>query len=194
MSTITLSNNWSYNPMMRLFGGVVQVAGTLRSYQNWGIAYWKRKAYSRRGKLASHSLIADQRGAVAFEMLIVWLFLMMGLLLPLADVAIAGFRFIAAWEALRAFGQSIQYNTPDFTNPSDWSSKRPTTVAGYPINNLQVLCGDTKVACSTTNTASPKYYSYTTSVTLSPIVLRQVLCGSANPSCSFTLPYSERFQ
>ena len=49
--------------------------------------------------------------------------------------------------------------------------------------------------CSTTNVlGSPKYYSYTTSVTLSPIVLRQVLCGSANPSCSFTLPYSERFQ
>jgi hypothetical protein len=117
----------------------------------------------------------------------------MSLLLPLADVAIAGFRFISAWEALRAFGQSIQYNTPDFTNPSDWSSKRPTAVGGYPINNLQVLCGDTKVACSTTNTASPKYYSYTTSVTLSPIVLRQVLCGSANPSCSFTLPYSARF-
>jgi hypothetical protein len=146
------------------------------------------------GKDKLTSLLSDQRGAVAFEMPIVWLFLMMSLLLPLADVAIAGFQFVSAWEALRGFGQSIQYNTPDFTNPSDWSSKLPTTVAGYPINNLQVLCGDAKVACSTTNTVSPKYYSYTTSVTLSPIVLRQVLCGSANPSCSFTLPYSERFQ
>jgi hypothetical protein len=138
--------------------------------------------------------MADQRGAVAFETLIVYLFMVTSLLLPLADVAAAGFQFISAWEALRGFGQSIQYNTPDFTNPSDWSSKLPATVAGYSINNLQVLCGDAMVACSTTNTASPKYYSYTTSVTLSPFVLRQVLCGSANPSCSFTVPYSERFQ
>jgi hypothetical protein len=53
--------------------------------------------------LARHkeSFIADQRGAVAFEMPIVYLFLMMSLLLPLADVAIAGFQFISAWEALR---------------------------------------------------------------------------------------------
>ena len=65
----------------------------------------------------------------------------------------------------------------------------------YPINNLQVVCGDTNAACSASNTASPKYYSYTTTVTLSPMVLRSVLCtsGNANP-CSFTLPYSERFQ
>jgi len=140
------------------------------------------------------TLILDQRGAVALEMPIVWLFMVISLLLPLTDMAAAGFRFISAWGALRGFGQSIQYNTPDFTNPADWSSKLPRTVAGYPITNLQVLCGDTKVACSTTNTVSPKYYSYTTSVTLSPIVLRRVFCGSANPSCSFTLPYSERFQ
>jgi len=138
------------------------------------------------------SFIADQRGAVAFETLIVYLFLVVSLLLPLADVAAAGFQFISAWEALRAFGQSIQYNTPDFTNPSDWSSKLPTTVAGYPISNLHLHCGGT--ACSATNTAPPRYYSYQTPVTLSPMVLRQVLCGGANPSCSFTLPYSERFQ
>ena len=51
------------------------------------------------------SFIADQRGAVAFEMLIVYLFMVMSLLLPLADVAVAGFQFVSAWEALRAFGQ-----------------------------------------------------------------------------------------
>jgi hypothetical protein len=143
-------------------------------------------------KLTSTTLLSDQRGAVAFEMPIVWLFLMMSLLLPLADLAIAGFQFVSAWGALRAFGQSIQYNTPDFTNPSGWTSNLPTTVAGYPINNLQVLCGDTNVVCSPSNIASPKYYSYTTTVTLSPMVLRSVLCN-ANP-CSFTLSYSERFQ
>ena len=69
------------------------------------------------------SFIADQRGAVAFEMLIVWLFMMMSLLLPLADLAIAGFQFVSARGALRAFGQSIQYNQPpDVTNTSGWMS------------------------------------------------------------------------
>ena len=42
------------------------------------------------------SLLADQRGAVAFEMIIVYIFMVIFLLLPLADVAIAGFRQYAA--------------------------------------------------------------------------------------------------
>ena len=138
-------------------------------------------------KLTSTTLLSDQRGAVAFEMPIVWLFLMMSLLLPLADVAVAGFQFVSAWGALRNFGQYAQYHSPQVV-----ASKLPTTVAGYPISNLQVLCGN--AACSPSNSVPPKYYSYTTTVTLSPMVLRPVMCGSANPSCLFTLHYSERFQ
>ena len=140
--------------------------------------------------------MADQRGAVAFEMLIVYLFMVTSLLLPLADVATAGFQFVSAWEALRAFGQKIQYSPPqDVTNWASWKSALPTSVAGYPINNLQVLCSDTMTACSAANFASPKYYSYTTTVTVAPIILTAVICrsGNANP-CSFTLSYSERFQ
>jgi hypothetical protein len=140
--------------------------------------------------------IADQRGAAAFEMLIVFLFLGVGLLLPLADVAAAGFQFVSAWEALRALGQKIQYNPPsDVTAWAGWKSALPTSVSGYPINNLQVLCSDTMAACSAANFGSPKYYSYTTTVTLAPMVLRSVLCtsGGADP-CTYTLPYSERFQ
>ena len=140
--------------------------------------------------------IADQRGAAAFEMLIVFLFLGVGLLLPLADVAAAGFRFVSAWEALRALGQKIQYNPPaDVTAWAGWKSALPTSVSGYPINNLQVVCGDTMTACSAANFVSPKYYTYTTTVTVAPIVLRAAICrsGNANP-CSFTLSYSERFQ
>ena len=57
--------------------------------------------------LTSTTLLSDQRGAVALEMPIVWLFMMICLLLPLADVAIAGFQFVSAWGALRAFGQYI---------------------------------------------------------------------------------------
>jgi hypothetical protein len=140
--------------------------------------------------------IADQRGAAAFEMLIVFGFLGVSLLLPLADVAAAGFRFISAWEALRAFGQKIQYSPPpDVTDWVNWKSALPTSVSGYPINNLQVLCGDTITACSAANFGSPKYYSYTTTVTVAPIILTAVLCTSANGNpCSFTLSYSERFQ
>jgi hypothetical protein len=153
-----------------------------------------------RGRCASHkdSFIADQRGAVAFEMLIVFLFLGVSLLLPLADVAIAGIQYISAWEALRGFGQSIQYSPPpDVTNASSWES---TALAKadpkFPISNFQLICSDNTV-CSATNAALPgaKYYSYTTTVTLAPMVLRSVLCtsGNANP-CTFTLFYSERFQ
>jgi hypothetical protein len=138
-------------------------------------------------KLTSTTLLSDQRGAVAFEMPFVWLFLMMSLLLPLADLAIAGFQFVSAWQALRAFGQYAQYHSPQAV-----ASKLPTTVAGYPISNLRVVCGDTNLDCSPSNTLPPKYYSYTTTVTLSPMVLRSVFC-SAGP-CAFTLPYSERFQ
>ena len=83
----------------------------------------RKNGLAGKDKLTSTTLLSDQRGAVAFEMPIVWLFLMLSLLLPLADVAIAGFQFISAWQALRAFGQSIQYAPPpDFTNASDWAS------------------------------------------------------------------------
>ena len=147
------------------------------------------------------SFIANQRGAAAFETVIVYAFMMIFLLLPLADLAVAGFQFSSAWGALRAFGQYVQYHSPpDVTNTSSWTSTLPTTAAGYPISNVQVLCGDTNAGavCSSANVTLPtKYYSYTTTVTLAPMTpwLRPVLCtsGNANP-CSFTLPYSERFQ
>jgi hypothetical protein len=140
------------------------------------------------------SLLADQRGAVAFETIIVYLFMVTSLLLPLADVAAAGFQFISAWAALRSFGQYLQYNAPpDPTSTSSWLSSLSTkSVSGYNMTNIQVWCGDTSSVCSSTNVTSiPKYYSYTTTVTLSPIFLTAVLCPS---SCTYTLPYSERFQ
>ena len=137
------------------------------------------------------SFIADQRGAVAFETIIVYIFLVASLLMPLADVAAAGFRFISAWTALRSFGQYIQYkNPPDPTNPGSWVSGLQTTVAGYTISNIQVMCGS--ATCSSGNVSQiPKYFTFTTTVTLAPIVLTQVLCPS---SCTYTLAYSERFQ
>jgi hypothetical protein len=155
------------------------------------------------------SFIRDQRGAIAFEMVIVWGFLMLWLFLPLADVAIAGFRFISARAALREFGQLIQYSPPpDPTNASSWASSAIAKAdPSYPITDpvtkspgIRIICGDTDAgkvpppACSDA-TLQPKYYSYTTTVTLTPLtpLLRSLFCANAN-SCTFTLPYSERYQ
>ena len=157
-----------------------------------------------RGRLVSKkdSFIADQRGAVAVETLLIYLIVVTILLVPLADVAIAGFQYLSAWQALRGFGQSIQYAPPpDVTNVSSgWTSSTLAKAATAGLQNfgIQILCVDPNnnniIVCSTTNTA-PKYYLYTTTVTFAPIVLRNVLCtrGNANP-CTYTLSYSERFQ
>jgi Flp pilus assembly protein TadG len=152
-----------------------------------------------RGRLVSHkkSFRADQRGAVAFEMLIVFAFLIFILLLPLADMAIAGFRFISARQALRAFGQSIQYTPPsDVANASSWvSSSIAKADPSYPISSINLICGDSNAPCATGNTGSPKSYSYSTTVTLAPMALKSVLCTSGgSDGCTFTLHYSERFQ
>jgi hypothetical protein len=140
-----------------------------------------------------YPFIADQRGAVAFEMPVIYFFLIFSLLLPLADVAIAGLRYIAAWQALRSFGQYIQYNNPpDPTSPGSWQSGLQKTIGGYTISNIQVMCGDTSTVCSSGNVTSiPKYFTFSTTLTLTPMVLTSVLCPS---TCTYTLPYSERFQ
>jgi hypothetical protein len=123
--------------------------------------------------------------------MIVYIFMVAFLLMPLADVAAAGFQFISAWSALRSFGQSVQYSNSLRADGTVTLSGLPTTVGGYTIGNIQVMCGST--ACNSGNlTLIPKYYTYTTTVTLAPIVLRSVLC--TNTSCTYTLPYSERFQ
>jgi hypothetical protein len=145
-----------------------------------------------RGKLVSHGdlFIADQRGAVALEMPGVVFFLMISLLLPIADLAIAGFKFTFAYQALRSMGQRTQYSTPDATDSasiSSWKSSLPTTVDGYPIS-AKVYCGDPGTEAPCAGATWPKYYTFTTSFTLSPMLLRSVLCSTC------TVTYSERFQ
>jgi hypothetical protein len=146
-----------------------------------------------------HSFIADRRGAVSFEMLFVFGLMMFGLLLPLADFAIAGFNFISARQALRNFGQYLQYNPPpDVTNPSGtWLTnmqQAENADSRFVIGDFNVICGDNNNSCSDP-TALPKYYSYTTTVTLTPMVLSSVLCTRADAApCKFILRYSERFQ
>jgi len=150
-------------------------------------------SFYRKKRWRDVSLLRDERGAVAFELPFVFLFVMISLILPLADVAAAGFQYISAWQALRAFGQSIQYSPPaDVTNASDWViAAKNKADSKFPISDFQIICGETGAPCSTTNTVSPKYYSYATTITLAPLVLRSALCSS---SCTISLSYSERFQ
>jgi hypothetical protein len=143
--------------------------------------------------VSQRSFIKDQRGAVAFEMPIVYLFLVMGLLFPLADVAIAGFQFASAYQALRDMGQRTQYQPPpsDITSAASitsWTSSLPTSIDGYSVS-ANVYCGDpgTLAPCASSTTL-PKYYTFTTSFTLSPMVLRSVLCSTC------TVTYSQRFE
>jgi hypothetical protein len=140
-------------------------------------------------------LIADQRGAVSFEMPFVYVFLILSLLVPLADMAVAGFKFISAHQALRAMAQRSQFSPPDDVSDSSsistWSASLPTTVDGYPIS-AQVYCGNpgTLAPCAkdTGTTPSPKYYTFTASFTLSPIILKSMLCSTC------TVKYSHPFQ
>jgi hypothetical protein len=122
---------------------------------------------------------------------------MFSLLLPLADVAIAGFQFISAWQALRNFGQYVQYNSPGNVVTSWPSWTAPLTDLStkldprYPIQNITLVCGVD--LCSSTNTTNPRYFLYTTTVTLSPFnFLKPVLCISTTTAdaCSFKLSYS----
>ncbi|WP_244941344.1 hypothetical protein [Bradyrhizobium yuanmingense] len=169
----------------RIVVDMVQIAAARVTRSHVASPRGGRRAY-RRG-----SFVADQRGAVAFETVIVYIFMVASLLMPLADVAAAGFRFISAWSALRSFGQYIQYkNPPDPADPGTWVSALQTTVAGHTIGNIQVMCGST--ACNSGNLGlTPKYFTFSTTVTLAPIVLTSVLCPN---SCTYTLAYSERFQ
>jgi hypothetical protein len=136
--------------------------------------------------------MADQRGAVAFEMPFVDLFIFFLFLFPLADVAISGFQLISARQALRNLGQYTMYHVPpDVTSPSSWASSLPST--GYTIST-HVYCGETLAAC-TDSSIVPKFYYFSTDITLAPLVLKGVLCnsGKADP-CTYTLTYTERFE
>jgi hypothetical protein len=138
------------------------------------------------------SFIADQRGAVAFEAMIVYLFLGVSLLLPLADVAVAGLKFNSAYQALRDMGQLTQYSNLDATDPasiSTWQGSLPTTVDGYTVS-ATIKCGDAGTAPPCAGTTWPKYYTFSTSFTLSPMspMLGSLLCSTC------TVNYSQRFQ
>ena len=67
--------------------------------------------------LTLRGLLADRRGAAAFEFLIIAAFLIFVLLLPIADVAVAALRYMQVKQAMRDLGAFVQYNPPpDLTN------------------------------------------------------------------------------
>jgi hypothetical protein len=144
-------------------------------------------------RISKQSFVTDRRGAVAFEAPIVYILLFFGLMLPLVDIAVAGFQYISAIQALRSFVQTIQYSPPsDVTSASSWiSTETAKADPKYPVSTINLICGDSNTACSSSNSSPPMYYSYSTTITLSPLVLSSVLCGS---SCTKTLSYSQRFQ
>jgi len=135
------------------------------------------------------SFIADQRGAVALETLIVILFMILLLLLPLADLAIAGFNFMAAQQALRDMGPRVQFSPPaDVTSIASWQSSLPSKVDGYSVS-VQVYCGNPAASPCASNATLPKYYTFTTTFNLSPFILPpSVLCRTC------TVTYSQPFQ
>lgn len=149
--------------------------------------------HSWRHKLLNYkeSFIADQRGVVAFETMIVYLFLGVSLFLPLADAAVAGLKFNSAYEALRNMGQRTQYDPPtDVTSSASitaWKSSLPGTIDGYSVT-VNVYCGSGTLAPSSTCPPLAKYYTFTTSFSLSPLVLGSVLCSTC------TVTYSQPFQ
>jgi hypothetical protein len=128
------------------------------------------------------------------------------LLLPLADLAIAGFQFISAHQALRDMAQRTLYNPPaDVTTPTgiaNWTNSLPATVDGYTVT-AQVYCFNpvtlkfTPAPCASDppGTASPKYYAFLTSFTLSPMT---PWLGSAFssicPNSTCPVNYSQPFQ
>jgi hypothetical protein len=124
---------------------------------------------------------------------------MLFLLLPLADLAVAGFQFISAWQALRNFGQYVQYNPPpnvvtDWTSSTSALTQMSTRLdPRYPINNIQLFCGlgSPPALCSSpSNISPPTYYSFTTTVTFSPVLGWVFGCSP----CSFPLSYSVPYQ
>jgi hypothetical protein len=129
------------------------------------------------------------------------------MLMPLADVAIAGFQLLFGWQTLSSFGEYAQNyaqnHPPDYNDISGWTSNLRTSwmlngrATGVDNSTLQVICGDANPPnpCSQSNTVPPRRFLYQTTVSL-PLMtpLRSLFQCSNNTPCSFPLKYSEPFQ
>jgi hypothetical protein len=157
--------------------------------------------------LTLRDLLADRRGAAAFEFIIIAAFLIFVLLLPIGDVAVAALRYMQARQGMRDLGALVQYNQPpDLKNPGTWPTL-PTTVGKFSVTtgtvfpasenqiNITVSCG-TPVngaaagpACTSADLidpSTPKYVWMGAVVILNPIVIKTFTGGN--------LGYTERLQ
>lgn len=134
-------------------------------------------------------LCADRRGAAALELSLIFSLLFTGMLLPIVDLGVAGAKYMSAVVALRNLGMYAQYHTPpDVSNTTGWTL--PSTNGGYTISTT-LMCGTS--TCASTPSASPKWFRFSTTITLSPLVLGSIMCAGGSP-CTHTIQYSERFQ
>jgi hypothetical protein len=163
------------------------------------------------GKLTLRGLLVDRDGAAAFEFIVIAAFLIIVLLLPIADVAVAALRYMQVRQEMRDLGALVQYNPPaDLTKPGTAWTTLPTTAGtfsvtigtGFPTSenqiNINVYCGtppltgvapDPLSACKSADlstTSTPKYVWMGAVVKLNPIVIKTITGGNVG--------YTERLQ
>jgi Flp pilus assembly protein TadG len=162
--------------------------------------------------LTLRSLLADRRGAAAFEFIIIAAFLIFVLLLPIADVGVAALRYMQVRQALRDLGALVQYpgnQPPDLTTVSaDTWTTLPKTMGTFSVTidsvfpagenqiNITVSCGTPPTtgaaagpACTSadlSNPSTPKYVWMGAVVKLNPIIIKTFTGGN--------LSYTERLQ
>ena len=133
---------------------------------------------------SSARLWMDRRGAVALEAVMVMSTIGFALFWPIADIGVAGAKYISTLQALRNYGAYLQYHVPLDVSQAAYA----VSVSGHSVT-VQTLCGDPPgVACAANSTVTPKYYSLSTTISFSPIVLQSVFGGS------HPVVYFQRFQ
>ena len=126
------------------------------------------------------NLFDDRRGVSAIEFAIVAPVLI-GLLLPLTDLALAARQYIQGYQALRAVGAYTQYNPPpDITKPGSWTTTVDAMLSQGVLSagNIQILCGDPGTAC-TAAPVFPRTYVLSASITITPLFV--TYSGFAGP-------------
>jgi Flp pilus assembly protein TadG len=189
---------------------------SLVSLSKWLVSHLKSFIASQRGPVAKvlplRGLLADRRGAAAFEFILIAPLLLFVLLLPIADVGVAALRYMQVRQAMRDLGALVQYpsNQPqDLTTvSSDTWTTLPATMgtfsvtigSGFPAGenqiNITVSCGTPPTtgaaagpACNAadmSNPSTPKYVWMGAIVKLNPMIIKTFTGGNVG--------YTERLQ
>jgi hypothetical protein len=160
--------------------------------------------------LALRGLLADRRGAAAFEFIIIAAFLIFVLLLPIADVGVAALRYMQVRQAMRDLGALVQYPPNQPSNLTTVSADTWTlpTLPGFSVTvgigfptvenqiHITVSCGTPPTTgavagppCTSadlTSTSTPKYVWMGAVIQLHPIIIKTLTGGN--------ISYTERLQ